>query len=238
VVERDEDGAIIVLGNGVLNVWNTTTFECTDTVPLTKQVWSMVKTRNNKSLVCGRKDGWIEIRRMNELGEIVNLFNVHGDPSGNLNSQLNRPLVLCICELTDGTFVSGAENALVRWNDSGVLLQHFSGCKDNPLRVIELKSDIIVSSSFDITQIWRVSTGVCLHLLSHQYDNSVGLVKLFDGHFVTATYDSFKVYNEKGECIERHPSQYKTRSIARLSDGSIISFCERGYEIRRRAEYV
>jgi len=106
VVERDEDGAIVVLGNDVLKVWNTTTFECIETVSLTKRVWSMVKTKNNKSLVCGRKDGWIEIRRMKELGEIVSLFNVHGDPSANLNNQLNRPLVMCICELTDGTFVS------------------------------------------------------------------------------------------------------------------------------------
>jgi len=32
-VERDDDGAIVVLVGLTLKVWNTTTFECTDSVP-------------------------------------------------------------------------------------------------------------------------------------------------------------------------------------------------------------
>jgi len=241
VVERVEDGAIIVLEYLSLKVWNTTTFECIDQIPLSKPICSMVKTRDGQSLVCGRTDGAIEIRRMSALREIVASFKIHGDFSIDYTHRMDTPLVYALCELsTDGTFVSGARDSLVRWNRrSGTILRSFSsyallsGVTND---IVELTSDNIVSSTSTAIQIWRVSTGVCLHVIALPVYHQVGLTKLFAGHFISVAFDSYSVYNESGQCVERHPTKDRTNSIARLKDGSILFASDMRLEIRRSTE--
>jgi len=56
-----------------------------------------MKTRDNKLLVCGRADGRIDIRKMNDLREIVASFRVY-DCSD--LEEINTPRVMQLCELT------------------------------------------------------------------------------------------------------------------------------------------
>jgi len=112
----------------------------------------MLQTKSKLYFVCGFDNGTIEIRRSNNLRAVVSSFKV----------QTN---IRTICELTDGSFVSGSKASdLERWNRSGTVLQTFDHL--GVLKVIELRSDVIVSATDTNLKVWRVSTGECLHTLN------------------------------------------------------------------------
>jgi len=148
-----------------------TTYECINSVDTQVKVNVLQRTKN-KFMVCGLDNETVEFRRLNDL-EVISAFSV--------------PARCTICELTDGSFVSGSyEHHMKRWDIHGTVLQTFdhSGVK----HVIELKSDIIVSGTSDSVKVWKVSTGECLQVSTHNPYRAT-LEKLSDDLFL---FNSFK----------------------------------------------
>jgi len=226
VVERDEDGAIITLEGMAMRVWNPTTGECIEKIPMEVDSWCMVKSKNNESLVFGREDGRIEFRRINDLHKTTVNLDIYGkrDYYRGLREQLHSVVVLCVRELSDGTFVSsfGSQDTIIRWNDTGRLWQRLMAIRLSTSRIVELKSDIIVSGSYNIFQIWRLSTRTCLHTETLKEGRITGLVRLKEGIFVCGTEKSIKVYDENGKCLETHPTQGVVTAVATISGRYVV----------------
>jgi len=199
VVEKDDRNIITLSNDGTMKEWimtpssrGSSSHRCINTVLST--AYSMVKTKSNQSLVCGLQEGRIEIRRLDDLTSVVTQFELY---TGDL-----RSLVMSLCELSDGTFVSGSFSSHIkRWTDAGTTLQTFSSGHEEPATtIIELNSDnhIIVSVTATTLKIkmWDILSGACLHVLT-TLQPIVGLVKLMEGHFAIGTEKSINVYNEK-----------------------------------------
>jgi len=191
-----DDNAFVTSGlfDFTLRVWNKTTCQCLRSIE-TPAMYCMIRTKNKSRIVCGMADGAVEIRRRTNGLDLITSFKVH--PLG----------VTCICELEDGSFVSGStDTTMKRWNGTGEVLQTFSGEHSSSVnRVLELKSGIVVASSADKTMtIWKVSAGQLLQRRTLGSGTAHGLVKLSDDAFVTATWDgTLRVWNGTSEeCIE------------------------------------
>jgi len=169
-------------------------------------------------------EGPIEIRRTSDLG-IISTFNYH------------RREIRCICELEDGSFVSGSDDGeTVIWDESRHILQFLTcGYSEAVYRVMELDSDIIVASSFDNTvKVWKVSTGQLLHTLTQHSELVHTLVRLSGDKFVTGSEDNtIRVWSgTKGECIETISPDDDFSSMARVGD-SLVTASEYFMEVRR-----
>jgi len=182
--------------------------------------------KSKKSLVCGLYNGTVEIRRVSDL-ELLSSF---------LLEHHACYAILCVCELEDGSFVSGsADQTLKNWDGTGKRLHTFIGHSKGVNRVIELKRDVIVSASNDSTvKIWRVSTGECLKTLTIHSSSVYGLEKVKNGMFVSGSQSPglMVVWDGNGVCIETHRSEHLIRAMTKLRDGSIVTGDSQMIEIR------
>ena len=221
-VEKD-DNTLVTGSDDTLKIWNTTTCECLDTLPMSLSVRCLLRKKDKSCIVCGFATGEVELRRVSDLGVLSSL-------------KLHRNLpVLSICELEDGSVVSGVYNTMIRWDEKGTVLQAFSGHSNCINRVIKLNSDVIVSASLDgKVKMWRVSTGECLRTLTLHFDNVCGLERVNDGVFVSASWSKkMVVWDEKGDCIETHKCGNYITAMTRLRDGSIVTADKNLIEIRQ-----
>jgi len=123
--------------------------------------------------------------------------------------------------------VSGALTKLKRWNKEGTVLQTFYGNMRYTVRVIELKTDVILSVALENMKIWKVSTGECLRTL----DEGEGakfvskVLKLSRNKFVTWGHDcTMRVWNDDGDCIETIPTEDNIMAMSRFGDQIITTF--------------
>jgi len=160
--------------------------------------------------------GVVEMRRVNDLG-VISSFKLHSKA------------VTCICELEDGSFVSGSlDNKMKRWDGSGRVLQIFHGHSKPITGVIELKRDVIMGSSVDNTMtMWKLSTEERLRTLtfppSEGRDSVVFginvLVKLSEDKVLTSSKDTIRVWSaSKGECIDTVSTGDDIGAMVRLGD--------------------
>jgi len=212
-VAEINDKTFVTAGD-TLRVWNKTTSECLRCLPTPCSVSCMIRTKDKLCIVLGMTNGIVEIRRNDSDLSVISSFTVHSSDR-----------VCCLCELTDGSFVSGGlHDRMKRWDANGKILQSFSEHSSSTIRVIELTSDIIVASAGDKkVTIWKVSTGQLLHLLSLSRTTE-GMVKLSKDNFMTGSIDkTIRVWNAmKGECIETIRTDAGVSALARLGD-SIVS---------------
>jgi len=195
-----------------LKVWNKTTCECLLSSPTTSEVFCMMRSNDKSRIVCGRFDGAVEIRRVDDLGAISASFQVHSK------------MVQCLRQLEDDSFVSGSDDTTVkRWDANGTVLQIFSEHSKGVVSVIELSSDLLMTSSMDTTLVWKVSTGQLLDTLTLRSRPVFELVKLSNDKCVIASSDqSIRVWNwVTGEFIETIATDYSIAAMTRLGDAIV-----------------
>jgi len=210
---------VTVSRDRILKEWNINTYECLSTFSVSSIPYSQMKPMRDgrkTTLIWGTDDGELEIRRLSDFSVITSL------PSPDKPKNYN---ILCICELEDGSFVSGAYGRLWRCkveaeSESIQVIQDFRGHSDWIIQVIELKRDVIVSASFDRTlRIWKVSTGECLHRLTLHTKGIYGLVKLSEDKFVSVSADStMRVWDDSGRCIETITTEHCILRMTRVND--------------------
>ena len=172
-----DDNTLLTASSEALKVWNTSSCECLETLPVGSLVRCMLKTKDKSSIVCGLSGGRVEMRRASDLGVFYS-FRLHD----------GYDAVKSICELEDGSFVSAVKEVIDRWDSNGRVLQTFSGHAEHIYRVIELNRDVIVSASLENTvKMWKVSTGECLRTLTLHSTCVYGLEKVKDGVFVSGS---------------------------------------------------
>jgi len=139
--------------------------------------------------------------------------------------EIHEGAVESICELEDGTFVSGSHDSrLKRWNQKGTTLQTYYGHSYRVLQVIELRSNTtIVSLSTDLTfKVWNTHSGECLHTMGDVND-VVGMVRLSNDLFVSGSvYGKLWVWSgEDGTCVETIDTGSQ---IAAITKNFIVTF--------------
>jgi len=213
--------------DGMVKRWNATTLVCLTALSMDSigsTVWSMILTSDETRIVCGLGSGRVEICRVSDFWTI-NVFSLH------------TGAVPCICELEDGSFVSGSnDNTLKRWSEDGTVIRTFSGHSNLIWKVIELKRGVVVSGSWDKSlKIWRVSTGECLHTLTLHCQRVQTLMKLSEDVFISGSFDkTVRVWNgEIGHCIQTIQAGYSIQSMIMLRDGSLLIGSHKRFEIRR-----
>ena len=214
-MEKDNNTFLTGSYDMTLKLWNTTTCECLDTLPMGAAVHCLLKTKDKTRFVCALDDGRVELRRVSDLG-VLSTFNLHGAYAAVWN----------LCELEDGSFVSASGTTMKRWDEKGTVLQTFS-VSSHVNRVIQLNRDVIVSASNDAkVNMWNVSTGECLRTLARHSTRVRGLEKVKDGVFASGSADGkVVVWDEKGAVIEIHKKQSDSgiAAMTRLKDGSIMT---------------
>jgi len=192
-----------------LKEWNMKSYLCINIVRTLTKVNALTRTKSKQYIVCGLDNETVEVRRLGDLS-IVSSFEL--------------PSKSTICELTDGSFVSGSiEDWLKQWDMHGTVLQTFDHSEVQ--KVIEVKNDIIVSgSSYDL-KVWRVSTGECLHTFSQSSSFIVELEKLSEGLFCVVTTRSIKIWcSDMGDWIERiYVPARQITAMARLRDSIVVA---------------
>jgi len=163
------------------------------TVTMETKSMNKMKMKMKKSrLVCGMGGGVIEMRELNTL-RLKKSFKLH------------TSIVSALCELSDGSFVSGADDqALLRWDEDGTVLQTLCADLNGVQRVIELNPNVFVSAADEdqTLRLWNVSSGECF--CESTADCFIdGLVRLSDHRFATTTRRDrwIQVWSEQGDCI-------------------------------------
>jgi len=201
--------------DSTIKVWNKTTCESLFQVSLGQLVSSIVMTRDGSTLLCSFYNWTIQFRRTSDNFRVFKTIQLPEDQRvGDMT---------IYCELEDGTFILDSQWEFQRWDFSKeTTLQIFTGHEYHVFYVIELKTDVIVSSSQDNIIIWRVSTGERLHKLTSSSEIR-GLVKLSDGFFATGESFKIRLWNEHGHNYATYSTEDKVRSMIRLVDGSIVT---------------
>jgi len=192
-----------------LKEWNMTTYECINTIVTQDKVKVLLLTKCKQFMVCGLDNNTVEVRRVNDLGIIVSTFKL--------------PAKSTICELIDGSFVSGSYDSfeMKRWDIHGTVLQSF----DQPgvQRVIELKSDVIASAAFQTITVWRVSTGERLRTSSDEKCFVSALERLSEDLLLFNSSRAITVWScDQGDLIESIPT-YRVTAMARLRDSIVVA---------------
>jgi len=226
LVERDNGTIITRSEDGTLKEWSIATGDCLKTHTLSIAT-SMIKTKDNERLVCGLNNGAVEVRRLSDLG-LVSYFKLHFD-------RIN-----CICELQDGSLVSGSDKnagrvlkqqrgeekyeTLKRWNDDGTIVQTYAGHQHGVTHVIELNRNVIVSGCQSEIKTWSVASGECLHTLDNHIVGWVAsLVKLSDSMFAGGISDkTITVWNDNGERVETIRINGTPVAMTKLGDGFLL----------------
>jgi len=222
-IEKDDTTLITGSHDAKLKQWDLTTktatmymttlaCQCAKSVKVISDVFCLIKTKCKTRFVCGLLDGSIQIRRISDLS-VITTFRLHDNT------------VTCMCELDDGTFVTGsADNTMKRWNDQKETLQSFSKHPEVVMTVMKLNRDVIVSTSCNTVYIWAVSTGECLHTLTLHTELVFGLVKLSIDMFVTGSWDkTLRVWSDSGVCVETIESEHEIMAMARVGDVIVTS---------------
>jgi len=218
-VEKDRNTLLTVAQDKTLKEWNINTFQCLSSHKLSSYPQYFVKPRNKLVTICCMENGNVEVRDLGDLS-VITSFTLQINPE-------ERRTTNCICELEDGTFVSGSWKILKRRraeprSDS---TQVFEGHSDWVDDVTELKRDVIVSASVDRTiKIWRVSTGQCLYTLELHTRSIMGLVRLSDDIFVSASWDyTIRVWDSSGRCLDRIKSKHRFNAVTMINEGLITA---------------
>jgi len=210
-VEKDCNTLITGSSNGTLKEWDMTTYQCINTLVVSSPLECMMKTKNNATLVCGSRYGEIEIRRLSDL-RIVTSFRAHSN------------MTSCLCELEDGSIVSGAVGGeLRRWDTSGRLLQAFLG-GHTIHQVIEWKHNVILSGSGDCSiKLWNATSGDCLRTMTVPSSLGIyGLIPLSRDKFVSGSSDGvIRVWDERGRCIETIRSRTPITLMIRVGEAIV-----------------
>jgi len=202
------DDSIIITAGQKLKVWNVHTTMCLSTLPLPARAKCLLTLRRKPlSVLVGLENdgGVMELSwRMASL-EKVKTWKEH------------NTYVKCLCELSDGTIVSGSKDIINRWNlDSGECVGRFTGFS-SIVRVVRDMNDrkTIASLEDRAIRIWDLLTENCLRRLIVQnespwgryYPIPIGLVTL-DGTLVSGYGDgSIRVWNSEGKCLRTLPQQ-------------------------------
>jgi len=226
VVETNDNTLITSAFDHTLKEWDIRTCQCLRTIQTKINAWVMVITKDKSKLLCGPRNGSIEIWRTDDLA-LVTTFSIH-----------SRQPVSCFCELEDGSFVSCAAEKMKRWHENGRVLQTFSGHPNGINRVIELNRDVIVSASGgNELKMWNVSTGECLRSLNQHHRGIITsrLMKLSRNKFVSWESDgSLRVWSNEGDCIETIPTGETITAIARVGNHIVTTkYPASGFSIRR-----
>jgi len=242
VVQKGNGTIITGSLDETLKEWNVATCECLNTVSvMTGPVYCLLSTRDKRHLLYGTKVGAIETRGMSDLDQIVfTSKSIHSGP------------VYCLCELMDGSFVSGSsDQTLKRWSIKNsnrqekelVLHRTFVGHKYWVVKVIELNRHTIVSGSKDCTlRMWSQSTGACLSTIpimigfthpSLFFSHVVGLKKLSGDMFLSALNGKWiQLWGAYGNCIDSVIIDHPIEAMAVLRD-TIITAEQCHLEIRQ-----
>jgi len=220
-VETDRETVVTGSDDPEMKEWNTKTGECVKQENV-GYVWCMLKTKDGSKIVLGVNSG-IQIRWSSDLS-IISSF-----------SELHKGAVRSVCELEDGSLVSGSSDMkLKHLKETGNVLQTFKGHTDVVTNVIALNRKVIVSASWDKTiKIWKVSKGECLATWIAHNDWVNALEKLSEETFVSGAEDNtIRVWNKKGVCLQLIHTEVAVNAMLRLSDGSIVTADENRLEIR------
>jgi len=217
------------LQDGRLKKWNLATGECIAQIQPTFSLFNITYTllisNDNTTLLCGLS-GKVELRNLSDLCLISGTSRIDLDSLATLR---------CICELSDGTFVSGGGWPLRRW-DRSRLLETLRGHSGIITRVIELQSNVIVTASEDTTIIiWEGSAGnTCLRNVLRGHSGEVnGLEKLSEGDFMSSSTDqTIRVWSSSGSCIKTIQTNYKITAMTTLRNGSVVIAYEHLIEVR------
>jgi len=245
VEKWDTQSFITGSSDDTLKKWSTTTHQCLNSVRTEEIVWSLILTKNQKTIVCGLADGVIDVREADDLG-LISTFKLHFG------------IVYCICELEDGSFVSGFEaiesnddcdddsdddsdddnsshlcdNTLKRWNQKGDVLLVFAKFS-SVSELIVLQRDVIVSAGEEgVLMMWNSSTGDCLRSILHQ-GGLFGLLKLSQDTFISSSYDNtIRVWDDRGECLNTIKTDIFPGQMTRVGN-AIVAVNRTAFEIRR-----
>jgi len=220
-IEKDENSFVTGSIDKTLRVWNKTTCECLNTIQLDYYFHRFVRMRDGSSMVCSCWYTKIEILRFEDLQCIASF-------------KQTQYLIKEMCELEDGSFILTSSNVLSRWDiTNGKLLQTFEGHSHPILKVMELMSDVIVSSSWDRTiKIWRISMGKCVRSLkSPSLGLGFGLVNLGRGFFACGFDNQIGVFNRNLSSLAVYQPSSPLFTMQTLADGSIITGIKTGIEL-------
>jgi len=235
VVERDEDTFVTGCLEGILKVWDKNAASESESLHLVvvgNKIYHIMRTKDKKTIIVGLYSGVIEMRRASDLSLIKSLNELHVDP------------VNYVCELEDGSFVSGSHDmTLKRWSQSGLLLQTHIGHTGWIYRIIELESNLLVTASFDRTiRMWKLpprdllqpksSSEACIRTLCLHSDVVYGLVKVSSTKFVSGSYDNtIRVWDAKGECLETVNTETRMSAMT-LFKNAVVTLGKFKCEIR------
>jgi len=207
--------------DSTLKKWDIASGECLDSSYIGSSVVCLTRTKDKSKVVFGNSDGSTEFRTKEELKILSTLF-IHSDP------------VYCICQLEDGSFVSGSYKELSRWSENGTVLQTFNHSQRQRVRqVIGMNGGaVIVSAADDILKVWDVATGELLCTLSDHGNEVVGLIKLSEDMFISGSRDkTMRVWYEN-KCIETIHTEEAILAMTRLGDFIVTDHTGR-LEVRR-----
>jgi len=221
VIEKDDNTLLTASADETLKVWNTTTCECLETFP--KRVSALLRTKSKSTIVCGLLDGTVEMRRVSDLS-LLSSFQVHSSA------------VLCLCELEDGSFVSGAGTTLLVWDETGTPLHsHNTEHECFTSRIIEMKRGIIASAVATKVKLWSPLVGWNSQTFS-QFSYVKGLEKINERFLVSGSLDGQLVVWDRsigaGSWHETHQCHGKISAMTKLRDGSIVTTDSDKIEIR------
>jgi len=188
-----DDNTLITGGNDErVNVWNIATCECLKSVNFTAGIRHLLSTKKGDTshVMCDLEDWSVEIRNTSDWSLIFR-FDHH-------QHFFTR-------RLRDRTFLSGChDNSVIIWHEDGTVLSKFDGHSEFVTNVIELRTDLIVSTSADYTlKLWKESTGECLHTSSIHSVPAYGLEPISQNKFVSGLADgTIVVWDDNGCCLE------------------------------------
>jgi len=225
VVEKDDNTLVSGSSDSTLKVWNKASCECLESIQMEEEVRCIIKTNNQHHVVIGLGSGTVETRRISDF-DVISSFNLHHPAS-----------VLCVCELQDGSFVTGSDQAdLKRWSEDGTVLQTFIAHTDFIEQVIESRPNTIVIYQTNGVIVWDVSTGNRLHDFGLSNDNYIKtMTKLAPGLFAIAEMWSsrLQVWMEEGELVQTVDTGCRINAMTRLKDGSVVTTDGKRLEIRQ-----
>jgi len=224
--------SLVPTPESILKVWNKTTGECLETISLGPLVSTLLKMRDGTTLLCGFENGSLQFLRTSDFRVMKTIQiqekdkEVRGEEGKEEEGEEEGTYLTLYCELEDGTFILGfGSQKFQRWDiPTETALQTFTGHDDGIYCFIEIKRDIIVSTSDQETIIWRVSTGECLHKLTSEH-KVMDIAKLSGGCFARATKDfEIQLWTAYGHNYAIYGTAEEVRSMISLVDGSLVTF--------------
>jgi len=213
-----EENIIITGGaDSEIRIWNKQTAELLSTAQSTSPIYCLLKLKSKPSSVLSGTQGGdiIEWRTSVNGCSAIGTFEGH------------RGDIMALCELSDGTFVSGGGDSLLKqWNmKTRNCIMTFNGHWQCVNAIIELRNKTIASCSADSTIcIWKVETGKRLKVLeqSDRTKTVYSLVEMSDQTLLSLHPYYIHVWDDKGDCVSVHLLGFSAVSLSLLENGSIV----------------